>query len=374
MSTTISAGKWRSEVQKMADRARDGGDYLAAAELYEKVIALGGHASIAMAAGHMRKEAKDFVAAERHYQNVREANPDDPEIYMQLGHFYKTVGRFSDAQRYYMLAMKNHYANFDEVKHELRAIHESEELSREQRRSDSLEGAGFKGLVSERLFPRRLDQLQREYGETLVISRLGNHRKTISGKGRVIRGVDAIRGHIITSIPCDIIDIFLNDELIYSAPLQVVPLRWEKNKSNLRKYVFNAWIDFSDVPVGNCEIVLCANPLQGEPREGIEWQREKIIIAERLQEGYDEQSPALIPALDSETSLTVAEQVNRLPSLVRKVTPGSFPGKLDTIAIIRPDQLGDMVITLPAIRRIRELAPKSRIVGLLSPANADLAA
>ncbi|MEJ5153608.1 hypothetical protein WH240_00035, partial [Gluconobacter wancherniae] len=190
----------------------------------------------------------------------------------------------------------------------------------------------------------------------------------------MIRGVDAIRGHIITSIPCDIIDIFLNDELIYSAPLQVVPLRWEKNKSNLRKYVFNAWIDFSDVPVGNCEIVLCANPLQGEPREGIEWQREKIIIAERLQEGYDEQSPALIPALDSETSLTVAEQVNRLPSLVRKVTPGSFPGKLDTIAIIRPDQLGDMVITLPAIRRIRELAPKSRIVGLLSPANADLAA
>lgn len=374
MSATISAGKWRSEVQKMADRARDGGDYLAAAELYEKVMALGGSSSLSMIAGHMRKEAKDFVAAERHYQNVREANPDDPEIYMQLGHFYKTVGRYGDAQRHYMLAMQHHYPNFDEVRHELRAIHASEELSREQERCGSLEDADFKGLVSERLFPRRLDQLQRDYQETFVISRLGNHRKTSSGKGRVIRGVDAVRGHIITSIPCDSIDIFLDDELIYSAPLQVVPLRWEKNHSNLEKYVFNAWIDFSDFPIGKHEIVLCANPLQGEPREGIEWKRETVIIAERLPEGYDEQSPALIPPLDPESPLTVVEQVNRLPSLVRKVTPGSFPGKLDTIAIIRPDQLGDMVITLPAVRRIRELAPKARIVGLLSPANADLAA
>lgn len=228
MSATINAGKWRSEVQKMADRARDAGDYLAAAELYEKVISLGGPSSIAMAAGHMRKEAKDFVAAERHYQNVRATNPDDPEIYMQLGHFYKTVGRYGDAQRHYMQALQKHYPNFDEVKHELRAIHESKELLREQERRDTLEGAKFKGLVAERLLPRKLEQIQRDYHETFILSRLGSHSKTRWGKGRTVRGVDAVRGHVITSMPCDSIDIFLDDELIYSESLQAVSLRWEK--------------------------------------------------------------------------------------------------------------------------------------------------
>jgi len=373
MSATISAGKWRSEVQKMANDARDGGDYLAAAELYEKVLDLGGPSSISMAAGHMRKEAKDFVKAERHYQNVREANPDDPEIYMQLGHFYKTVGRYGDAQRHYMLALQKHYPNFDEVKHELRAIHESKELLREQERIDTLEGAEFKGLVADRLLPRKLEQIQRDYHETFILSRLGKHSKTCWGKGRTIRGVDAIRGHVITSMPCDNIDIFLDDELIYSAPLQIVPLRWEKKPSSLRKYVFNAWIDFSDFPVGEHEIVLCANPLQGEPREGIEWRREVIIVAERLSMELGEHSPAFIPQLDSDSPLTVVEQVNRLPSLVRKVTPGSYPGKLDTVAVMRLDQLGDMVVTMPAMRRLREILPTSRIVGLVGPANAGLA-
>lgn len=375
MSATINAGKWRSEVQKMADRARDAGDYLAAAELYEKVISLGGPSSIAMAAGHMRKEAKDFVAAERHYQNVRETNPDDPEIYMQLGHFYKTVGRYGDAQRHYMQALQKHYPNFDDVKHELRAIHESKELLREQERRDTLEGAKFKGLVAERLLPRKLEQIQRDYHETFILSRLGSHSKTRWGKGRTVRGVDAVRGHVITSMPCDSIDIFLDDELIYSESLQAVSLRWEKNRSNsnLRKYVFNAWIDFSEFSVGKHEIVLCANPLQGEPREGIEWRRETIIVAERLSEDLGKHSPAFIPPLDSESPLTVVEQVNRLPSLVRKVTPGSYPGKLDTVAVMRLDQLGDMVVTLPAMRRLREILPTSRIVGLVGPANAGLA-
>jgi ADP-heptose:LPS heptosyltransferase len=37
------------------------------------------------------------------------------------------------------------------------------------------------------------------------------------------------------------------------------------------------------------------------------------------------------------------------------------------------DQLGDMVLSVPALRRLRELLPEARLVGLLSLANAELA-
>src|SRR5262249_12092854 len=37
------------------------------------------------------------------------------------------------------------------------------------------------------------------------------------------------------------------------------------------------------------------------------------------------------------------------------------------------DQLGDMIVSIPALRRLRKLLPRARLVGLLSPANAELA-
>ena len=40
---------------------------------------------------------------------------------------------------------------------------------------------------------------------------------------------------------------------------------------------------------------------------------------------------------------------------------------------MRTDQLGDMVASIPALRRLRELFPQTHIVGLLTTANADLA-
>ena len=40
---------------------------------------------------------------------------------------------------------------------------------------------------------------------------------------------------------------------------------------------------------------------------------------------------------------------------------------------VRPDQLGDMVISVPALLRLREILPDARITGLLGPANAPLA-
>jgi ADP-heptose:LPS heptosyltransferase len=43
-----------------------------------------------------------------------------------------------------------------------------------------------------------------------------------------------------------------------------------------------------------------------------------------------------------------------------------------TVLVQRVDQLGDLVASVPAIRRLRTLLPHARMIGLLSAANADL--
>ena len=69
----------------------------------------------------------------------------------------------------------------------------------------------------------------------------------------------------------------------------------------------------------------------------------------------------------------MVEQINARPSIIHRASTYSFPGKIKNVAILRPDQLGDMVISVPALLRLRELLPDARLVGLLSPANAPLA-
>jgi ADP-heptose:LPS heptosyltransferase len=374
MTSTISENRWRDELRKLGDKARDSGAFGAAAELYENVIALGkDNAGMAMAAGHMRKEAKDFQSAEKHYLRVLELTPNNPEIHLQLGHFYKTVGRYRDAERYYSSALTNGYAGTDELLLELHNLHKSEGLRREIERDFPDAEETQNHLVSERLLPRRLDQIQRNYHETFVVSRLGSRQTTQWGRGWTVRGVDALRGHIISALSCHSVEIFLGNELIHTELLKTVPLRWEAGASQLRKYVFNAWIDFTGKPLGKHDLVFRAVPLEGSPRRDIESRRETIVVAETIPEVYCAGSPAYIPKLDPNSPLTVVEQVNSLPSLVRHVTPNAFPGKLDSVAVMRLDQLGDMVVTVPAMRRLREILPQSRIVGLVSPANVGLA-
>jgi len=145
----ISKRRWREELQRLGDNARDRRDFIAAAELYENALAFGREsAGLVMAAGHMRKEGKDFAQAEKHYLRVLELTPDSPEIHMQLGHFYKTTGRYREAQKHYSLALANGYPNLDEVSRELHHVYNSEGLARENDRTACKEDAGYEGLVS----------------------------------------------------------------------------------------------------------------------------------------------------------------------------------------------------------------------------------
>ena len=57
--------------------------------------------------------------------------------------------------------------------------------------------------------------------------------------------------------------------------------------------------------------------------------------------------------------------------MVREARRAVFSTPPQNVLVIRADQLGDMVISIPAIRRLRELLPNAHIVGLVSVANIE---
>ncbi|CAB3782104.1 glycosyltransferase family 9 protein [Pararobbsia alpina] len=372
---SLNTNLWREDLTRRALIAKDQGSFLAAAELFEQVISLGGgNLGLSLISGHMYKEGRDFAKAERHYLDALRQASDNAEVLLQLGHFYKITGRYIEAEKYYE-QVRAILPDWDEARMELDRLRNSTELKLERERimpGNDID-AQVNGLISEDMLPKTREQLYNAHREEFVITRGGNHQRTRWGIGATVRGVDSLRGFIISATPLLVLEIFLDGELVHKGELRVAPLRRERENSQLRKYVYNAWIDFSKFPYGEYELVYRASNIRGDAREGIEWRRERIIVAEPIGTEHCKSSPASVPPLEPNPTLSVVEQVNALPSLVFKPSPRSYPGQLKNVAVLRADQLGDMVVSVPALRRLREILPTSRIVGLVSPANAALA-
>lgn len=85
-----------------ADRARDRGDWLAAAAGYRTALGLdAGAGPIWVQLGHMLKEAGHFEAAGTAYREALERMPQDADLHLQMGHFLRRIGRRRDAAAYY---------------------------------------------------------------------------------------------------------------------------------------------------------------------------------------------------------------------------------------------------------------------------------
>ncbi len=160
----------------------------------------------------------------------------------------------------------------------------------------------------------------------------------------------------------------LNGLRFYTAPLQGFPLKYEKDNPQKMKYVFNIWHDFSNFVYGIYELELQFV----DENAGVRAHKEAVIIGPPFFEDDYPNSDRLV-SLSASDHRSVEEQINSRPSMIRRADLTRFPTPPRSVLVQRVDQLGDMVISVPAIYRLKELLPEARLVGLVSTANAGLA-
>jgi ADP-heptose:LPS heptosyltransferase len=369
-----------------ADAARDEERWRDAAALYrEALLVEPRHAGAHVQAGHMFKEAGDYAAAEVHYAAALALKPDDADLALQLGHFNKLLGRLADAVRSYERAASLK-PDWDAPRQELARVRAAgmrliEEAVDDDVAPDVLLPSDPIRLVAEprliaaygRLAPEQLPRPTRDLLKRSVPSinlvRFGVPLNSFWGLRRVVRGVEAIRGFAISLEPLTEVTALVNGFVIHRGPVKgPYELEYEPDPTRIHKYVFNIWHDFSRLALGRHVLELRFRDSSLKPRAHFE----EFVVEATLSEADHPGSDGVI-VLDPADPRPAAEQINARPSVVHDAARTNMLPEVRNILVMRPDQLGDLVTSIPALERLRELFPDARIVGLCSPANADLA-
>jgi ADP-heptose:LPS heptosyltransferase len=347
-----------------ANRARDTRDYRDAAVLYDEALRIRpGNAAIHVQCGHMFKEAGDLANAERHYLEADRLMPNDADLALQLGHFYKVAGRWSHAESAYRRALQL-------MPHWSEPASELEQLQGQSDAADLSPTNGLADMVSRlvpELAPRKPHELRRTFVGSIHIRRLGARRERSSwGVLPTLRGVQAIRGFCVSSDPIVDFQIAFDRQIVYKGPLQGHAI--EGGPQDQLKYVFNIWHDFSNFTFGR----YTAELRFVDKNNKVHFRREQVVVAGPLTATQFPDSDALVSLSDTD-SRSADEQINSRPSVVRPAKREPFQEPIRNVLVQRTDQLGDMVSSISAMRRLRVLLPNAHMVGLLTSANAEFA-
>ena len=382
----MTRGRVARRLVARAGEKRDQGRFQDAAVLYEEALSLRpGWAAIHVQCAHMFKEAGLLDDAEHHYDAASALTPNDPDLALQIGHFLKVSGRSKEALAAYRraLALRPGWppATLEESLLS-RATVESMPRLLDQPGDADLSAAGGTTrrlvaaaaaghLIQTDLLPRPTGDLLHAHGEELAMRRLGRPERTFWGVRPTLRGVEAIRGFCISTVPMVEVMILVNGRAVHRGPFAGgFPLKNERVRPDeLLKYVFNVWLNFSSYPVGLYEIEVRAT----DARRRRQSHRSEVVIEAPLNETERPQLDGLV-SIDPDDTRSLEDQINGRPSMIRSAQRALFPKQPRTVLVQRIDQLGDMVVSVPALRRLRTIFPEARIIGLLSNANAELAA
>jgi ADP-heptose:LPS heptosyltransferase/tetratricopeptide (TPR) repeat protein len=228
-------------------------------------------------------------------------------------------------------------------------------------------GAALQQLAPE-LAPQLVDtsepQALRESIETLQLGR--EYRNTASGLLPVLRGIEAIRVRTLTPVPLLALRLRLDGRTM--THVSAKPSASARDQRGFFSYFFNVWLDFSSFSSGLHHL-----QLYFEQKSSGYYAEEHAVLIE--EEPSDLASTSVDPGSPGErdpNGAAVYSYVNGQPSLIVPARRAFF-GQVEQILVMRADQLGDFVISLPAINRLRELFPGATIVGLLGHSVVELA-
>ncbi|WP_442678962.1 glycosyltransferase family 9 protein [Sphingomonas sp. ASY06-1R] len=359
------------------DAARDARDWSRAAVWYEEALRLApSRGEIHVQHGHMLKEAGATQAAEQAYLAAQRLMPDDADLALQLGHFYKKVGRLAAARDAYQRAITLK-PRWEEAQNELAALPKTSAATMEIPATDLYLAEAAQALADSSksvrlvpaLQPRPEGALLRDYNECVEVRQMGRHERGAWGVKRTVRGVATIRGFGISRTPVAEVQLLLDGRLFHRGSVRgPYALMQERHPHGLNKYVFNLWYDFANLPAGRHMFELRLLDAEGEARSF----HDDIVIASPLREVDFPDSDALVEERSADPTL-LEQRIRARASMVRSARRELLPRAVANMLVLRTDQLGDMVASVPAMRRLRELFPEARIVGLLTGANAGFA-
>jgi ADP-heptose:LPS heptosyltransferase len=345
------------DVIEEADAARDRRDFPRAAVLYEQALAARpGVAAFHIQAGHMFKEAGALDDAERHYLEAARLTPDDADLALQLGHFYKVAGRpeLRDAAYHRAVELKPGWAP------PLRELEDIRRAAAPLLRDPAWDvEAPNVALLAPELFPAKSTGAVQPLVDGVRLHWLSRRRERSAwGPINVLRGVTALRGYCVSSVPLTEVRILLDDVVVAALPLRAAGV----------KYVFNAWIDVSSTPLGPRRLAL--RFMAGE-REAQSHHEHVLVAPPRNESDFPDSDSVIDPVAGDAATMEAA--IRSRPSMVRAAERSVSPAPPRNVLVIRADQLGDLVISIPALLRLRKLLPGARLVALLTSANAGLA-
>ena len=351
-----AAARW---LVARAAAARDGRQFRIAAALYEEALRFNpDNPRMRIQCGHMLKEAGDLIGAEEQYSRAAQDLPRDADLALQIGHLHKVAGRPELAEASYARALELS-PGWREAERELASVSSRSE-GQDQGYAHQADWVVPELLPREHVAPA-IDR------NILRLFRLGGRRvHSRWGDLKAMRGIEAIRGYRLAPKGLTEVSLVIDGKAVRREKLHIYPQAGEDSPQY--KYVFNLWHDFSTVPPGRHLIELGFHDAAGRRVR----RHQETVVVLPLDEGTDHPaSDAFVPSITDTTS--VEEAVNRRPSMIRSVERRLLPDPVRTILVQRVDQLGDLVCSVPAISRLRELFPEARLVGLMTPANVALA-
>lgn len=367
------------------DTARDAREWVRAALWYEEALRLApARADIHVQHGHMLKESGALEAAEQAYLTADRLKPDDADLSLQLGHLYKVMGRPDAARKAYERAaiLK---PRWDLPKQELaflaaapaRAAQSAATMETVPPEADetiaeaaaALRNPADAALLVPALVPAKPQDLVHAHGEGLNLRSMGRHEHGFWGNARTVRGVEAIRGFCLSRTPIVEAQMLLDGIVFYRGPVKGGHLlKNEAQADGPLKYVFNIWQDFSGFSLGRHAFELRLVDAEEETRSF----HDSIVIAPPASEADFPDSDALV-GINEPDPVQLEQRIRARASMVRPARRTMLRQEPKSILVLRTDQLGDMVASIPAMQRLRDIFPHARIIGLLTTANADIA-
>jgi len=382
----LSIGSRRAlgrDMVRRADAARDGGNFREAAFLYAEAVRLLPHRSdLHVQRGNALKEVGDLDASGVAYAEAISMMPDDADLAVQIGHLFKLQGRHADAADSYRRALRLR-PGWQAVEYELKALASMgvgtafDRLTKAAALSGNddafeRESVGLPGplRLSADLAPRGPIHGLHAHADEIATRRLGRPERTPWGIMPVLRGIQALRGFVVSDVPATKVEIFLNGHLVHRGGLKGgFEIPHERARPALRRYVFNAWVDLTQMVEGQYDVHFRVADISGRTFN----RDERVVVAAPILPSDLPDSDNDLAPLDPADFRSIDTQINERPSMIRAARRSMLRNPPRTVLVLRPDVLGDLVVAVPALKRLREILPEARFVGLFSPANVDLA-